>query len=476
MKDIWSMEAKDMAGAKNILMVEDTQSLAITYQAYLRNSSYSVEWVDNLADARLFLEGETPDLLLLDLELPDGNGLELLKEISETAIETQVVVMTAYGSSDIAEESIAQGAFDYLTKPFNANRLLVTLSNAEKQLALNQKVSAFYSAERSRYCGFIGASIVMQTVYRTIESLAASSAIGFIVGESGTGKKLAAEVIHQKSRLGNSDLQILDCSAIPQELMESELFGHLKGAFSDAKEGREGVLKAANGGTLFLDEICELDLELQKKLLRFLQTGAFQKIGSNQTEEVDVRFVCATSKDPLEEVRAGKFREDLYYRLNVVPVQLPPLRDRDEDVLLIAQQFLEDYSSKESKAFHGFSKSVKIIFRNYEWPGNVRELDNCIRNIVLQNSGTLVMEDMVPEDIRESAFSGRKIKGISRPLSSGFESPDTEKSSVEPLWRLEKQAIQNAISVCDGNIIKAASLLEVAPSTIYRKLQSWEES
>lgn len=457
-------------------MVEDTQSLAITYQAYLRNSPYDVEWVDNLSDARLVIDAETPDLILLDLELPDGNGLELLQEISFKGVKSQVVVMTAYGSSDIAEESVILGAFDYLTKPFNANRLLVTLKNAEQQLELNQKVSAFSSTERSRYAGFMGSSLVMQTVYRTIDSLATSTATAFVIGESGTGKELAAEAIHEKSNRSNEPLLAINCAAIPKDLMESELFGHVKGAFTGAIGNREGAVKATDGGTLFLDEICEIDLELQKKLLRFIQTGTFQKVGSSTTEEVDVRIVCATNRDPLAEVKAGRFREDLYYRLYVVPVQMPPLRDRDDDVLLIAQKFLEEFSVKESKAFRAFSKPVKIIFRNYEWPGNVRELNNCIQNIVVLHSGTLVTEEMVPESIREAALSkGKSLSRVSAPL------PKTDQalngfSQIEPLWKVEKNCIQNAIAVCDGNIIKAASLLEVSPSTIYRKLQAWSET
>ena len=470
------MEAEGKLTGKKLLMVEDTQSLAITYQAYLRNSPYDVEWVDNLADARLVIGAETPDLILLDLELPDGNGLELLQEIGTKNSSSQVVVMTAYGSSDIAEESVQLGAFDYLTKPFNANRLLVTLKNAEKQQDLNQKVSAFSSTERSQYCGLLGSSLVMQTVYRTIDSLAASTATAFIIGESGTGKELAAEAIHKKSRRSQDPLLALNCAAIPKDLMESELFGYVKGAFTGATENRKGAVKATDGGTLFLDEICEIDLDLQKKLLRFIQTGTFQQVGSSETQQVDVRIVCATNRDPLAEVRAGRFREDLYYRLHVVPVLMPPLRDRDDDVLLIAQKFLEEFATKESKAFRTFSKSVKTIFTNYEWPGNVRELGNCIQNIVVLNSGTLVTEEMVPETIREPALSNGKRVNQRVSLSPNEEQTLNSFSEIEPLWRVEKNAIQNAIAICDGNIIKAASLLEVSPSTIYRKLQAWTDS
>lgn len=467
-----------MSAQKKLLMVEDSPSLAITYQAYLRYSAYDLEWVDNLSDARLILDTESPDLMLLDVELPDGNGLDLLREISGKPGSPQVVVMTAYGSSDIAEESVLQGAFDYLTKPFNANRLLVTLKNAEKHQELNEKVEAFSSTARSSYCGFIGASIVMQTVYRTIDSLAMSSATAFIMGESGTGKELAAEAIHHQSNRSDKTLYAINCAAIPKDLMESELFGHLKGSFTGATENRDGAVQIANGGTLFLDEICEIDLELQKKLLRFIQSGTFQRVGSNELEEVDVRFVCATNRDPLEEVKAGRFREDLYYRLHVIPVQVPPLRDRDDDILMIAQYFLGEHSKKESKAFRGFSKSVEIVLKNYRWPGNVRELENIIQNVVVLNSGTLVTDEMLPEAIRNSALSGKKEPGslASSNMSSASIAPAQAYSQIEPLWQVEKDTIQNAIEICGGNVIKAASLLEVAPSTIYRKLQAWAEN
>ena len=262
---------------QSLLMVEDSLSMAAVYKAYLKDTDYSVRIVTDLAGAREEIARQRPDIIMLDVELPDGSGLDLLTEVKSNNEETEIIMMTAHGSSDMAVKAIDDGAFDFLTKPFDAARLMVTLDNARQHQDLYRRVEAYSSFDRDRYCNFIGSSLPMQAVYRVIDSLAASTATAFIVGESGTGKELAAEAIHERSNRSGKTFHAINCGAIPSELMESELFGHIKGAFTGATSDRDGAAAIADGGTLFLDEICEMDLELQKKLLRFLQTGYLSK-------------------------------------------------------------------------------------------------------------------------------------------------------------------------------------------------------
>jgi two-component system repressor protein LuxO len=473
-----------MKQTPKILMVEDSPSLAAVYKAYLDESEYEVVAVETLQQARASLSSLWPDIVLLDIELPDGNGMDFLVDTRNAEPSPRVIVMTAHGSSDVAVEAMRRGAFDFLTKPFDSARLLVTLANAASRLQLDRRISELSNLDRDHFGKFIGKSLAMQSVYKTIDLLAASDASGFIVGESGTGKELAVEAIHQRSRRRDKPFIALNCGAIPGELIESELFGHVKGAFTGAEKQREGAAGVANGGTLFLDEICEMDLDLQKKLLRFIQTGTFCKVGSNKLEEVDVRFICATNRDPLVEVREGRFREDLYYRLHVVPVRMPPLRERDDDVLMIARHFLREYSAKEGKAFEGFKPEAEQAIRRYPWPGNVRQLQNAVHQAVVLNDAQLVERYMLPDPV----ISGHIDTGVGEtgpvhdtlpdePADNPLLAPHlTRRQKIEPLWLTEKSAIEAAIEACEGNVNQAAGLLEVAPSTIYRKLQNWKKA
>ena len=303
-----------------------------------------------------------------------------------------------------------------------------------------------------------------------LESAASSRATVFITGESGTGKEVCAETLHRLSPRKDHPLVVLNCAAIPRDLIESEIFGHIKGSFTGAISDREGAASRANGGTLFLDEICEMELELQSKLLRFIQTGCFQRVGSNRQERVDIRFVCATNRDPFAEVQAGRFREDLFYRLHVIPVSLPPLRERDEDVLMIARRFLHEFTQEEGKPFSGFSREVENLFPAYSWPGNVRQLQNVIRNIVVLHHGEMVMPSMLPAPLDQMVPS----QGSARPSTEATAAlPDLP---IKPMWQVEKEAIEKAISQCDGNIPLAATLLELSPSTIYRKRVAWSDA
>ncbi|WP_439100786.1 sigma-54-dependent transcriptional regulator [Congregibacter sp.] len=467
-----------MTDALKLMIVEDSQSLAAIYNGYLAEEAYQITTVGSLGVAHATLDAFAPNLILLDVELPDGNGIDFLHHAMALAQPPKVIVMTAHGTSDMAVDAIRMGASDFLTKPFDAARLKVTLGNAAAQLELGKKIEELSSKQRKGYASFIGASNAMQTVYQTIDSLAPSDATGFIVGESGTGKELAAEAIHAHSKRAGKEFVAINCGAIPGELMESELFGHVKGAFTGASAAREGAASVADGGTLFLDEICEMDLELQKTLLRFIQTGTFRKVGSNTLETVNVRFLCATNRDPLAEVREGRFREDLFYRLHVVPVRLPPLRERDRDILMIARHFLDVYTNWAEKDFTRFSSEAEEQMLRYVWPGNVRQMQNVVQQAVVLNQGEQIEIDMLALDMHQGLIGSpeQKETGTTLEKASGSDSGQGElarRRAIEPLWMVEKRAIEAAVTACDGNINRAAGLLEVAPSTLYRKRQAW---
>lgn len=455
-----------------LLLVEDSGSLAAVYQGYLRKENVQLIHKETGGGAMQCLAAQVPDVVLLDLKLPDMDGMDILKHIHEMNMPCSVVIITAHGSVDVAVDAMRYGAFDFIEKPFNAKRLLVTVRNALERQNLNNLVESYReSFERDRYHGFIGASLSMQAVYSTIDNAASSKATVFITGESGTGKEVCAEAIHKQSPRKNQPFIALNCAAIPRDLMESEVFGHVKGAFTGAAAERKGAAGQAHGGTLFLDEICEMEMDLQSKLLRFIQTGTFQKVGGSQLEQADIRFICATNRDPWAEVQAGRFREDLFYRLHVIPIILPALRERDQDVLQIARHFLLEYAKEEGKSFTRFSPECELVLLDYHWPGNVRQLLNVIRNIVVLHQGEVVTPAMLPPPLNSLPLKAPVTPSVKPPLQASSADDD---SGIQPFWITEKQTIERAIALCNGNVPKAASLLEVSASTIYRKLQTWQ--
>lgn len=468
---------------KYLLMVEDTASVAALYRSYLNPLGFDIDVVAKGADAIEKIKERSPDLVLLDLRLPDMTGFEVLTEIRKTSVDTPVILMTAHGSIDAAVEAMQLGAQNFLIKPCEADRLRVTVNNALRQAQKNLgDTKENPNRSNKQYQGFIGSSSQMHQVYRTIDSAAPSKATVFITGESGTGKEVCAEAVHAASKRYDGAFIAINCAAIPKDLIESELFGHVKGAFTGASSDRKGAAEQADGGTLFLDELCEMDLDLQTKLLRFIQTGTFQKVGSSKMSRVDVRFVCATNRDPWLEVQAGRFREDLYYRLHVIPLTLPPLRERGNDIIEIAHSILGHFSNEEGREFITFSPEVTDRFLHYGWPGNVRQLQNVIRNVVVLNRGKEVLMSMLPPPLLIDNNHGSNIassKIVSSSTEVNRESLDSisevENSTIMPLWRSEKLIIENAIKLCEGNIPQAAKRLEVSPSTLYRKLQSWND-
>lgn len=476
-----------------ILLVEDDISMAAVYRSYLTGLAYQIHHEDTGQGAINALSNNDFDGILLDLTLPDMNGLEILEKVCKEEIPVEVIVTTGDCSMNTAIEAMQLGARDYLVKPFSKDRLLTTLNNTFESQKLKRIVETYREEiDRHNFCGFIGSSLTMQKVYQVIDSAASSKATIFITGESGTGKEVCADAVHQRSERQNSPFIALNCGAIPKDLIESEIFGHVKGAFTGALKDRDGAARAAQGGTLFLDEICEMELSLQSKLLRFLQTGTLQKVGSDKTEKVDVRIICASNKDPLLEVQAGNFREDLYYRLHVLPIHLPPLRERDNDVVEIASSFLSQYAKEEGKSFTGFTSDCQQVLAQYDWPGNVRQLQNVIRNIVVLNTGDVVTKEMLPapldslhrSTVPQQVFNDDKpVEATIKPQSITPNPPTPAPTApadqlgqlIRPMHEVEREVIERAIDLCGGNIPTAAHYLKISSATIYRKRNSWKE-
>jgi len=456
-----------------VLLIEDTPSLQMIYHAALTRAGLEVEVCGTAKEGLGTFHRLRPAVVLLDLTLPDGSGADVMADMLRNQPQTAVIVITANASINKAVELMRAGAQEFLVKPFDDQRLLAAVHNARTAMQ-HRTPQILRDGQGDVPAPFIGASPAMQEVYAKIRSVARSMATVFITGESGTGKELCAEAVHSASPRAARPLVALNCGAIPSDLLESEVFGHLRGSFTGAINDKMGAAAAADGGTLFLDEICEMDLNLQTKLLRFLQTSTITPVGATRPRKVDVRIVCATNRNPLEEVRAGRFREDLYYRLHVVPIHMPPLRTRGEDVIQIAERLLLDMSAEEGRSFHGLAPEVRDIFRHLPWPGNVRQLINVLRNVVVLNDGTEVLPGMLPPDL------GRPNPAAAAPaMTDTAHSPPPpavplfDKLAGRTLAQIERMVIESVIARHGGSIPRAAQELDVSPSTIYRKREAW---
>ncbi|WP_372864556.1 sigma-54-dependent transcriptional regulator [Spongiibacter sp.] len=475
-----------------VYVVEDSLSSGALYCGYLEQAGYRTKHFVDGHSALLAIKDELPDIMLQDVCLPDISGLEVMRFARERSPALPVVIVTANSSIDVAVDAMRLGGFDFIEKPFSKDRLLASLHAASEQLAADSQLpaspespSAVKQVEAAASAPstsvdqhFVGESVEMATVFRLLNSAARSKASVFVTGESGTGKEVCAQALHSTSARSGGPFVAINCAAIPAELFESEIFGHEKGAFSGAVNQRKGAAEQADGGTLFLDEICEMDLSLQAKLLRFLQTGTFSRVGGSKLLNSDIRIVCATNRDPAREVGEGRFREDLFYRLNVIPVQLPPLRNRGDDLLLLAKHFLAEKSRSNGKQFKGFTADAEALINQYDWPGNIRELQNVIENIVVINDGEQVSRDMVAALTEsQSPLVGRSSSPRTTSRSNGVNPVSSASSGaqgIRPLWEVEKEAIESAIDQCSGNIPLAAACLGVSASTIYRKIKGWE--
>ncbi|MFC5066628.1 sigma 54-interacting transcriptional regulator [Flaviflagellibacter deserti] len=437
--------------------------IAAALAAEIVNSE--VEITDTIATAEARLRGSTFSAVVVGLDLAT-DALERLRPLVRGPM-----VSTGMGSMTLAVDAMRRGSDDFLMRPF-APRVLT-----QRLLArMNEKpiIAEPCPAAPAGFDGFIGSSSAMRQVFAQIDRVAGSKAPVFVTGESGTGKELAAQAVHNRSGRSGSFIA-LNCGAIPKDLIESEIFGHVRGAFTGAVEDHAGAAELANGGTLFLDEICEMDFALQAKLLRFVQTGEVRRVGGAKAKKVDVRFVCATNRDPKAEVAAGRFREDLFYRLHVLPVQLPPLRSRGEDAMILARTFLTRLAREEQRDFTGFDPLAERMIASYSWPGNVRELESALRRVVVLNDGGQVTADMLPDEI-SAAVLGRPMMSGKIVSQAPVSLPVTgDERKILPMWVQEQRIIENALSAFGGNIAKAAAALEINPSTIYRKRQSWAQ-
>jgi two-component system repressor protein LuxO len=452
-----------------ILLVEDALTLSAAYREYLRPVEATVVPVTTGAEALDAIRDASPSVILLDLRLPDMDGMEILRQAKAAGLAAPVIVMTAHGSVNAAVDAMRAGAFDFLMKPFTADRLVTTVRNALSHRKLEEEVRTLRSAfGRDGLNGLQGASLPMQALYRAIESAANSRASIFIRGESGTGKELCAQAIHKASAVQSGPFVAINCAAIPYDLMESEVFGHVKGAFTGATADREGAAGRANGGTLFLDEICEMDIGLQAKLLRFVQTQTYNRVGDDKARKVSIRFISATNRDPLEEVRAGRFREDLYYRLHVIPIDMPPLRERGEDIGLLARAFVNEFAGEEGLPPRAIGPAAAQALLDYSWPGNVRELRNRVHSALILGQG----EEITPDDL---GLQGARDAARAPSPAPARTSLPTETMPITPLWIVERRTIEDAIARCGGNVNRAAAALEISPSTIYRKMERWDE-
>jgi two-component system repressor protein LuxO len=446
-----------------VLIIENDPTVRRLAAAALAAHEMRVREAADFAEAAVLARSESFAAAILSLD-GAGDTAEIIASLREAGLTCPLIATSAKGSVSFAVETVRAGAADFLVKPYQPaellKRLLQAMQNATHEVPKAQvEISGGFE-------GFIGASNAMHSIYEQIKRISPSKAPVFITGESGTGKEVAAEAIHARSDRAGGPFIALNCSAIPKELMESEIFGHVKGDFTGAHEDRAGAAELAHGGTLFLDEICEMDLALQAKLLRFVQTGTVRRVGDTKTRNVNVRFVCATNRAPMREVEAGNFREDLFYRLHVLPLHLPPLRDRAGDIVQLASSFLARCAEEEGRGFHGFTADASARLAAFAWPGNVRQLQNVIRRVVVLHDGAEVSAEMLslPDGERPATHEPSRDTG---PL------PRIESPSIAPLWRQEQRIIEEALKAFDGNAQKAAAALEVAPSTIYRKLQNW---
>ena len=387
-------------------------------------------------------------------------------------MDAATIVTTSKGSLTSAVDVMRAGAFNYLIKPISPERLVTAVQAATENRGAAKEPARKPVPVDVR---MLGSSPLISKVSRIIQTAASSRAAVFITGESGTGKEVCAELIHRRGERARKPFVAFNCSALPRDLVESEMFGHVKGAFTGATSDRPGAAILAHGGTLFLDEICEMDLSLQAKLLRFLQNGRVRRLGASSEEKVDVRIICATNRDPRNELRAGRFREDLYYRLHVIPIELPPLRKRGNDAIELARSFVSEYAAEEKRVDMRLSPCAEAAIAGYPWPGNIRQLQNMIRNAVVFNEG---------EELTAAAFPELASPYFGPPASVSLEEdraeapvthlhPQTPAGRARTLAQIEREAIERAMRIHNNNIARAAATLNISPSTIYRKLQAW---
>ena len=439
----------------SILIVDDEQTIRETCSAVAEQCGMKATGVSTAEEALEILEHSAVDIVLTDLKLPQTNGVELLKQIHDGHPQVSVVVLTQYGTIESAVEVTRMGAVDYVTKPFRIEELRSRLERVARAVELQQENRLLREQLRTRpgFGGLIGVSMKMQRVYKMIEKVSQHEYPVLILGESGTGKELVAKSVHFSGPRKDRPFAPVDCSALVPTLIESELFGYVKGAFTGAMQAKQGLLEAAKGGTLFLDEIGDMPVDLQAKLLRALQEREVKPVGSTERRQINVRVIAATNRDLDSAIRAGTFRQDLYFRLNVVQVKLPPLRDRKSDIPILVAAFLEKFSESNGPVRTISDDAMRRLIA-YDWPGNVRELENAIERAVALGSGPIVHVADLPSNLQYSA--SERVP---------------EKDEILPLEELERRAILRTLRETGGDKLSAARMLGIGKTTLYRKLK-----
>lgn len=448
-----------------ILIVDDDQSMCEMVEADICSRGFESSWCTSAEKAFALLKEEEFDVVLTDLQMPGMDGIDLCDRIVNNYPDVPVVVMTSFGSMETAVTALRAGAYDFVTKPVEMDILALTLERAVNHRALQGKVKKLSElvAQSHRFEALLGESVPMQNIFDLITRVADSEASILILGESGTGKEMVARALHQQSRRHNGPFIAVNCAALPDALLESELFGHTKGAFTDAKADRKGLFLQADGGTLFLDELGALPLTLQPKLLRALEEHSVRPVGSDKDVSFDVRLLAATNSDLESVVEAGRFRDDLFFRINVIQLEMPPLRSRGADILLLAQHFLEQFGARSGSRALEISSPAAEKLLGYNWPGNVRELRNAIEHAsVLARHEQIIVEDL-PKNIR-AYRSSQLVAGSNNPA---------ELVSIE---EFERRYILHVLQAVAGNRTLAARILQLDRKTLYRKLRQYEES
>jgi two-component system response regulator PilR (NtrC family) len=451
---------------QRILVVDDESSMREMLGIMLRKEGFDVLLTESRAQAAAVLAKGAVEMVITDVKLPDGDGIEILRHVKAAAPETVVIVMTAFGSTQTAVAALKLGAHDYLVKPFDVEELKVVVRNALERQKL-QEENLLLKAEFRTQHGLdrmVGVAPAMIAVFNMVRSIAGTSSTVMITGESGTGKELVAKAIHALSPRHDAPFVSINCGAMPENLLESELFGHMKGAFTDAHQNKKGLFEAAHRGTLLLDEVGETLPSLQVKLLRVLQEKRIRRVGGTDEVEVDVRVVAATNK-PLDRlVREGRFREDLFYRLNVIPIRVPALRERREDVPLLANHFLDRFGREMGKPLVKISAEAMECLMRYSWPGNVRELENVIERAVALETSPAILPERLPDSVRHGAAGVAGPDGMTVALAPGF-------SLDRHLEALESSLVQRALEQSEGDRGSASQLLGISSRSLRYLIQ-----
>ena len=453
---------------KKLLVVDDDPNILKFVKYNLEKDGYKILTVQTGEECLDKVELEHIDLVLLDMKLPGMDGIETFRQIKRLGYKFPVIMITAYGTVEKAVEAMKLGVYDFLSKPLNLEELKVSVRNALAAQALKEEVNILRSQLKERYAfaNIIGNSKKMQEVYRMIDRVIQSDVNVLIQGESGTGKELVARAIHFNGPRKDGPFIDVSCAAIPEALLESELFGHEKGAFTDAVSKRIGKIERANGGTLFLDEIGEMSLSTQAKMLRVLEERTFEPLGSTRKVKVNIRIISATNKDLEAEAKQGKFREDLYYRIAVFPIYLPPLRDRKEDIPLLVAHFLKKFCKQANKEVKKVTQEAIEALMLYDWPGNVRELENVIQRAIVLTEATTIDVNQLPVAIQNALH-----KATSAQYARTAQNLKTSK--IISLEEAEKRALAHALEASEGNISKAAKELKIGRATLYRKARKY---